>query len=291
MSQQTLKSPQTPTPYSDSFYESITEQSRRSADVIIPLVLGLLGDGKRPVGSVVDVGCGAGAWLASCIAHGIEDVRGLDGEYVEAAQLVIPQDKFVSCNLERQRADELLRRRFDLAISLEVAEHLTEPRSHELVDSLARLAPVVLFSAALPHQEGTHHINCQWQSYWAERFMDRGFVPFDVVRPKVWDDRAVEWWFAQNTILYVERTALTDYPGLGPADELEGEWKLRQLDRVHPRFLEHLDSFETTRSLREIVAALPGAVRAAVVRRVQRAKSSLRSRLLPAVNRRAHGGL
>ncbi len=65
--------------YTKSFYEEIRNGSVRSAEVIVPLVLDLL----HP-SSVVDVGCGDASWLAVFQKLGIEDVFGIDGDYVDS---------------------------------------------------------------------------------------------------------------------------------------------------------------------------------------------------------------
>jgi hypothetical protein len=52
-------------------------------------------------------------------------------------------------------------------VSLEVAEHLQPKRSASFVADLVALAPAVLFSAAIPGQPGTDHINPRWQDEWA----------------------------------------------------------------------------------------------------------------------------
>jgi hypothetical protein len=84
-------------------------------------------------------------------------------------------------------------------MSLEVAEHLPPDRSNSFIAELTALAPVALFSAAIPQQGGTDHINERWQSYWAGLFKKRGFSPLDVIRPAVWENDAVERWYRQNT--------------------------------------------------------------------------------------------
>jgi hypothetical protein len=61
-------------------------------------------------------------------------------------------------------------RTFDLAICLEVAEHLPPEAAEGFIDSLTRLAPVVLFSAAITFQVGNQHLNGQWPDYWATLF-------------------------------------------------------------------------------------------------------------------------
>lgn len=161
--------------------------------------------------SVVDVGCGVGAWLAEWNAAGVSDVLGLDGDYVRRDQLLIPADRFRAADLSTPPA---IGRRFDLATSLEVAEHLPPETTDGFVAALCALAPAVYFGAAVPSQGGTHHVNERWQSDWAARFAARGYVALDPVRPRVWADDRVSWWYAQNALLYVDRAALDATPAL-----------------------------------------------------------------------------
>ncbi len=170
----------------------------------------------RPA-SVVDVGCGSGAWLKVFREHGVGDVVGVDGPHVPRESLRIPPENFVAANL----ADSLrLDRRFDLALSLEVAHYLPRHAGVALVGSIAALAPVVLFGAALPGQPGGPGHNLQWPGWWAELFRGRGLRAEDWLRPLVWEDPEVDWWYAQNTILYVadgagsERVLPLVHPGL-----------------------------------------------------------------------------
>jgi SAM-dependent methyltransferase len=193
-------------PYSRAFFRDVSGGARRSAQEIVPLVLDLV----QP-GSVIDVGCATGTWLALFRAHGVADILGVDGDYVERDRLEIPPEAFRSCDLTQPLA---LDRRFDLVVSLEVAEHLPGRCAGQFVASLTRLGPVVLFSAAIPHQGGTHHVNGQWQDYWAARFRERGYVAVDCLRWRVWTNDCVEYWYAQNAILYVEAAHLASHPVL-----------------------------------------------------------------------------
>jgi SAM-dependent methyltransferase len=182
--------------YTEQFFQALREGVARSAEVMVPIVVEL----TRPA-SVVDVGCGAGGWLAAFARHGVRDYLGIDG-YAPEELLEIPRDRFLAADLTRPLA---LDRTFDLAISLEVAEHLAGSAARTFVESLTRLAPVVMFSAAVPGQGGTGHRNEQWPRYWADLFADLGFDALDVVRPRVWDDERIEPWYAQNTVLYAAR--------------------------------------------------------------------------------------
>lgn len=210
--------------YNREFFETIRDGSVRSADVIVPLVMGLL-----PVTSVVDVGCGQGAWLASFQRRGVSDILGMDGDYVDRSSLFIPAEKFAAADLTKPMN---LGRRFDLAVSMEVAEHLPAEGAGVFVETLTRLAPAVLFSAAVPFQGGNHHINEQWQSYWAELFAACGYRTIDCIRSKVWDDPAVEWWYAQNTLLFVYAEFAAMHPVL--ADGID-RTDLARLNLVHPK--------------------------------------------------------
>jgi hypothetical protein len=95
--------------------------------------------------------------------------------------------------------------RFDLAMSLEVAEHLHEKAADNLVRQLTRLSDRILFSAAIPGQGGLHHLNERPPAHWAEKFQDCGFTQLDILRPHFWDDERIAWWYRQNFFLYENR--------------------------------------------------------------------------------------
>ncbi len=195
-----------PAAYSREFYEQQRDPSLRSAEVVVPLLLELIGPR-----SVVDVGCGTGTWLSVLLRHGITDVLGIDGDYVSPAQLLIPSALFQARDLCRPLVVE---RTFDLALCLEVAEHLPPEAAATIVGSLVRLAPVVVFSAAIPFQGGTGHLNEQWQDYWAEKFAAHDFVALDPLRARIWNDPRVHFPYAQNALMFVRRERLESHPGL-----------------------------------------------------------------------------
>src|SRR5437588_1473336 len=171
-------------------YKEVRLGARRSAQVIVPLVPDLV----RPR-SVIDVGCALGTWLAVFKEHGVEDIWGVDCEQVDSSLLETPEDRFTALDLERPLQ---MKRRFDLVLSLEVAEHLPGSCAEDFVSSLTELGPVVLFSAAAPFQGGNHHLNEQWPEYWAELFQERNYLPVDCLRRKIWQNESVDWWYAQN---------------------------------------------------------------------------------------------
>jgi SAM-dependent methyltransferase len=216
--------------YSLSFYLGQQAESVSSAQVVVPLVLSLF-----PCRSVVDIGCGVGGWLREFERCGIGDYLGTDGDYMPRHLLQISSDRYRPLDLEIATD---LGCHFDLACCLEVAEHLPEIRADLFVALLVKAAPVILFSAAIPHQGGTHHLNEQWQSYWARRFAGHGYIALDCIRPKIYDDSRVEWWYRQNMIIYCQ-------PQLCPPNCTAARIPY-DLDRVHPGMIdEMIDRIET----------------------------------------------
>jgi SAM-dependent methyltransferase len=203
----------------------VAHRSRASARRVLPLVFDL----HRPA-SIVDVGCGVGSWLAVAMELGIDDVLGLDADYVDRNLLVVPADRFLAVDL---RDDWTPGRTFDLALCLETVGYLDEADALRTVARLTELAPVVLFSAAIPHQDDTGmQVTQRWQAWWAEHFAAHGYVPVDVIRRAVWDETDIAIHQAQNTILYVSERALDDLPALAKARDHVGD---TVLSVVHPR--------------------------------------------------------
>jgi SAM-dependent methyltransferase len=188
--------------YNKTFFDEVADGTRESAQVIVPLVTELL----KPA-SVLDVGCATGTWLAEWSASGVSDVLGIDGEYVDRNALQIPVDRFEPVDLQHSFS---LGRTFDLVQTLEVAEHLDESCADAFVESLARHGDVILFSAAIPGQGGTHHVNEQWPTYWAEKFAKAGYTAYDVVRPRIWDDSRVQFWYRQNMLIFARGRVFDD---------------------------------------------------------------------------------
>lgn len=243
--------------YDGEFYDDLDEQVRASAGVIAPIIVELL----HPA-SILDVGCGRGTWLHAFSELGAHDIVGVDGPHVETNDLEIPADSFLARDL-RDALD--LGRRFDLVISLEVAEHLPPEVGPTFVDSLTRHADAVLFSAAIPLQGGAGHVNEQWQSYWAAEFARHDFVPVDAIRPAVWSDPDVAFWYAQNVVLYVRDTALANHRLPAP------EAVARRLDVVHPdQYMRQRQERKpmSPPSLSHVLRELPGACRRTFVRRL-----------------------
>lgn len=210
--------------YTSNFFERWKGGSLQSANVIVPMVLEL-----ENISSVVDMGCGTGAWLSIFKKYGIKDICGIDGEYVKDNVLEISPQQFKRHDLN-QFLD--LGRTYDLVASLEVGEHLPKQNAENFVSTLVRHGPMVLFSAAIPFQPGIGHINNQWQDYWANLFDKKNYVAIDCIRPRVWNNKKVEWWYSQNTILYANKELLLKNDKL---NEEHTKTNLSKLNLVHPK--------------------------------------------------------
>ncbi len=178
--------------------------------------------------SVADVGCGLGTFLNIFLENGVQDITGIDGTWVDKSKLFIPEQYFIEKDLE-QRFE--LKRKFDLVVCLEVAEHLKETSADVLVENLTSLGDMIIFSAAVVNQGGQNHINEQPYTYWVDKFKKRGFVFYDVFREKFWNNPQVDWWYKQNMFL-VTRCEKNISPFLGnviPMTEVK--------EFIHPELL------------------------------------------------------
>jgi SAM-dependent methyltransferase len=180
--------------YSEEFFEYIERGSIASANRFAAFVVQLL-----QISSVLDVGCGRGAWLREWRNSGVAVARGVDGPYVRESSLLIPPTDFRAVDLSKKFD---LGERFDLVICLEVAEHLPGDSSTALIDSLVSHSDLVLFSAATPGQGGENHINERPLAFWQALFAKHGYVAFDVIRKRFRSDLGVEPWYRYNSILY-----------------------------------------------------------------------------------------
>lgn len=208
--------------YNEQFYAEISDGSRRSAAAVVPLLLRLV----PGVQSVVDFGCGSGTWLAEFSLCGVRKVLGLDFGQGTSEYLFIPREDFRVADLTR----EVSVARHDLAMSLEVAEHMSDSAARTFVRSIASAGDVVLFSAATPLQGGHNHVNERWPSYWIRLFAAHGLECHDVLRPLVWNDQRIAWWYRQNLLLFTK----TDAPAAAA---------LRGMDSFHGRDLIHPECF------------------------------------------------
>jgi SAM-dependent methyltransferase len=221
-----------PTLYDAAFYESQAQGSLASARIVVPLLMQYF----RPR-RVVDIGCGLGTWLKAFLENGVAEVKGYDGLHVDQSELLIDPALFATADLSRPLR---ITDRADLAVCLEVAEHLPPFIGDQLVHTLTRTAPCVLFSAAVPNQGGIGHINERWPTYWRRIFAAQGYRRLDILRPRIWQDRTVDWWYRQNLFLYANDEAIATFRALQQGAE-RGD---NDLELIYPGILYRHDSLQ-----------------------------------------------
>jgi SAM-dependent methyltransferase len=226
--------------YSEEFF------SKRKEGLFdaVAIVAGVILEKYKP-GSVLDVGCGTGAWLAHFQREGCR-IQGIDGEWVPDDQLDVDAGSILRTDLTRLEPAAVAGQ-FDVAICLEVVEHLPREAAEAVIRFLTAKAPVVVFSGAIPGQGGTGHITECWQSSWAAVFRDCGFRANDCIRPEIWDEAAVPFWYRQNIVVYEK----ADVKESAPAADF------RMLDLVHPElYLRKKRKAERERGLKRLAKKL-----------------------------------
>ena len=182
--------------YGSNFYEDNQYGSYLSAIEVLKYVIPIY----KPE-SIVDFGCGTGTWLAAArqINRDIQ-IIGVDGDYVDTDMLMIDKEYFLPRDLSKELD---LYRKFDIAMSLEVAEHLEEKYADIFVDTLCRHSDIILFSAAHVGQGGDGHVNEQPISYWVEKFQKRGYTWHDI-RDVFKANYDIEQWYKDNISIFIK---------------------------------------------------------------------------------------
>jgi len=186
--------------YDDDFYATSRAGMINSAAALVPL---LMTQCEWPQ-TVIDVGCGEGWWAVEFAKHDCHAV-GIDGGWHGAHQL---EQRFIPHNLSDPLPDL---GKFDVVVCLEVAEHLRPARARSFIKDLCDLTTgYVIFSAAIPGQGGTGHLNEQWPSYWSKLFNENGFAVNSDFRFGIWDDDRIENWYRQNLMIAYRGEQMSD---------------------------------------------------------------------------------
>ncbi len=183
--------------YGEDFYKNRPRKTTFAAERVVPLVLDILPETR----TAADFGCGVGVWLDMLRRNGVGDIQGIDGPWVNRDMLLIPKECFTYAELNQPYT---LDRRVDLVISLETAEHLFPENAATFVKTLCAASDYVLFSAAVPGQEGQNHFNEQWPEYWQALFEQEGYRVVDCIRGQIWHEEKIPYWYRQNILLYVK---------------------------------------------------------------------------------------
>jgi SAM-dependent methyltransferase len=202
----------------------------KSAEEIVPLLMQLVNPS-----SVLDVGCGLGTWLQVFEKYGVKDYKGVDQQGSDTSILYIDPSKFISADLAKPLR---LNKKYDLVVSLEVAEHIPETAANIFIENLINHGDIILFSAAVPFQEGQRHLNEQWIEYWTAKFSNYDYQFYDIIRKQIWNNPNIDYWYKQNMFMVAHSSLRGKLPEAGEAISI-----------IHP-FL-YLEKAETLNALQE----------------------------------------
>ncbi len=191
---------------------------------IVPLLMNLF----HP-NSVIDVGCGIGTFLHEFQSHGAKKIHGIDGVWANKDLLskYIPLECFEEVDLEQPYHSK---EKYDLAICLEVVEHLKPETAPVIIETLVNLSDIVVFSAAIPHQGGMNHINEQWPSYWEHLFEKYDYKMIDIIRPAIWNNPDIFFWYKQNIFVVVKEPLVGHF--------LKKAYFSNPMNLIHPELYE-----------------------------------------------------
>ena len=144
--------------YGDSFF-----RKRNSLSWRVPLVCDAIISAYPGVKSIVDCGAAIGDYVKGFTDRKIVAL-GIEGSEASKPYWVTPDMQVHDLRIP------IYPGRFDLCMSLEVAEHI-EPEFAEIyAQNLCKLSNNVLLTAAPPGQLGVGHVNCQPKDYWINLF-------------------------------------------------------------------------------------------------------------------------
>lgn len=189
--------------YDDKFYTAHVERDEEGLEKLLKIVLNFFPN----TASAIDVGCSVGNFLRilqRLRGGGGLDIQGIDGPWVPREKLLIPPAAFMEWDFSKNFP--VIEKKYDLAMSLEVAEHLPPEKADDFVRFICSLSSVILFSAAIPGQGGTNHYNEQWPEYWAEKFRAAGYVTLDALRPHILAEERMPDHYRQNVFIAVHHS-------------------------------------------------------------------------------------
>ena len=124
--------------------------------------------------TAIDWGCGAGLHVAALRALGV-DAIGVDGVVLEPDQRA-PDVDIREADLRYPVPAGIAPSSYDLALCVDVLEHLEDRDSAAALDNICRGAGLVILSCAPPGQGGHHHVNERPRRYWVARMAEIGWT-------------------------------------------------------------------------------------------------------------------
>jgi hypothetical protein len=207
--------------------------------------------------SLVDFGGGAGSWCVAAQQLGVDHVLLVD--QCPSSQVIKSLNN--SHNFLWFEFDKGIPTvgRYDIAISIEVAEHLPDAQGKSLIRRLTETSNIILFAAAIPGQGGIGHINEQLHEYWHNLFLANGFTCHDILRWRLTTNLKLPWWIRQNIFVYSNAC----YPSLTQYYNHPHDLELIHSDNLRRLVDRKLDTST-------IIRALPSALAASIARKIRK---------------------
>ena len=185
--------------YDKKFFKNTIKFEADSASHFVNIVLKYY----RPK-SIVDIGCGAGIYLKEFADKGIDNLLGLDGSPAAKEEFLLNREKLIIFDLAKKYN---FGKKYDLALCLEVAEHLEEKDSDTLIETIIDASDQVIFTAAVPGQgpRNIGHINEQPHSYWIDKFKNKNYIYLEERTERMrreMKDLGVVWWIVNNLMIF-----------------------------------------------------------------------------------------
>lgn len=156
---------------------------------------------------IIDFGCGTGDLAKAFASQGVV-VEAIDG-YSNPDFSNYNNIRFTKVDLNDIEATNAYLKqfdiKFDLAISIEVAEHLNPDISLSFINWLTTSADVIIFSAAVHSQDGDGHINCRSRSDWYNMLKHNSFIIADTLRQHFKLNHNLGLWHKLNIIDYLHK--------------------------------------------------------------------------------------
>lgn len=181
--------------YTEEYFKQIIEEEEGQADRLASYLISTY----QPK-SVVDFGCANGLYLEPFYNTGNIHVLGLDYSAEAVKMAKIPN--IVLTDL-RQPYNTVSK--FDLALCIEVLEHIEEEYADIVVENIINSSDIVIISPATIGQGGVGHVNLQYKKYWKEKFEKEGFQYMEKETKKLVDFMKSGYhmgWLVNNVMIF-----------------------------------------------------------------------------------------
>ena len=185
--------------YDQKFFANTIKLESSTAKAVVKILI----KNFKPK-TVIDIGCGAGIYLREFQRAKVK-ILGYDGS---------PAARATSSVGSKIKLHDLcqplgLKKKFDLCLCLEVAEHLPANCANILLKSLTNLSNVIVFTAATLGQGpiSIGHINEQPHQYWINKFKKYQFnLEKNLTRNlrKEMEKKKVVWWISKNLMIFIK---------------------------------------------------------------------------------------